>query len=586
MWSKFSLKNKSYFLDQTLQYISCLFVFGINLPDIFIPKFIVALLGVLIFSAITRISDSNGFFIKEKIAAYISILFYLWLIITLLYTSDKQTGFKLLETRLFFLAFPILIILNKKIEINKEQLLVFYLSGILFSIIYCYIVLYINGFKSINITNSKNFIFFIINNYKHYNYLGLSFSIGLLSLFQITRKHGFWLQLFCLTMFSIVVIYLPIISGAVLTIGIITIIYITLVSILIFQNNKNLFIIIVLFFIAASIYYVPVVKLKFDFNTTILEKIDNERFLIWKNAVELIKEKPILGLGVGDSTQKIKNVLIDKPNAHNQFLDILVESGFIGLILFLGMFIVIFYFFKSRDEIIFSIIVSFIFFIAFLFESYLNRIAGIAQFGFIFFYLLVERKNTKIRFNIKPLIYVIGIIFSMTLLSVFYNVRNKNFDPLFPRTYMTGPIYEIPYQDLPKFVPDEVPNNAKGVLIDNQAFFESWNGNLYYWTKNHINNNIDEVETSVYCYVSDDFNGSWVAIRGECNRKIISSGYYDITYKGNWQKLKASFLCENKDKAFTLYIAKDSSLTVDELEGFILFVYPSIVSKQKVVINE
>ncbi len=79
----------------------------------------------------------------------------------------------------------------------------------------------------------------------------------------------------------------------------------------------------------------------------------SHRFLIWQSALELIKEKPILGWGVGTfgvhypsaqgrvlSREENKNYLTRANrsiNAHNDYLQIWAEEGLIGLSLFLGI---------------------------------------------------------------------------------------------------------------------------------------------------------------------------------------------------------------------------------------------------------
>ena len=76
----------------------------------------------------------------------------------------------------------------------------------------------------------------------------------------------------------------------------------------------------------------------------------SQRFLIWNAAVQLIKEKPLLGWGVGTfgvyyalaqgeflSRQENKSFLPQANrsiNAHNDYLQVWAETGIIGLFLF------------------------------------------------------------------------------------------------------------------------------------------------------------------------------------------------------------------------------------------------------------
>jgi O-antigen ligase len=115
------------------------------------------------------------------------------------------------------------------------------------------------------------------------------------------------------------------------------------------------------------------------------------RLLIWEQAVELIKEQPILGTGTGD----IKDELIIKYkkaniteawekrlNVHNQYLQIFATLGLIGFFLFLIVFLLPTYWaFKEKNYLYvgFMIIVGF----NFMFESLLEK-----QDGVIFYSLL------------------------------------------------------------------------------------------------------------------------------------------------------------------------------------------------------
>ena len=88
----------------------------------------------------------------------------------------------------------------------------------------------------------------------------------------------------------------------------------------------------------------------------------NARLLIWRISLNMVKDHPITGIGLGNFAVKYMNYQaaffktptnIDKwvyvagnvNHAHNEFLQILVETGIIGLLLFLG-----FLFFTYKDS--------------------------------------------------------------------------------------------------------------------------------------------------------------------------------------------------------------------------------------------
>jgi O-antigen ligase len=93
------------------------------------------------------------------------------------------------------------------------------------------------------------------------------------------------------------------------------------------------------------------------------------RFMLFKTSLEMIKEKPITGIGVGRFNRYKKdfgfkyNVLID---SHNDLLALLCQYGiFIGSLLFFMMFILPLYYYlyylkgKTNNKLIFLFIINF-----------------------------------------------------------------------------------------------------------------------------------------------------------------------------------------------------------------------------------
>lgn len=82
--------------------------------------------------------------------------------------------------------------------------------------------------------------------------------------------------------------------------------------------------------------------------------IDSGRFSIWKSTIELFERNPILGIGYGNyklaykerhfkQIRNGKGFFISSRRAHNDFLEKLAETGFIGFLLFLSLFVYILY---------------------------------------------------------------------------------------------------------------------------------------------------------------------------------------------------------------------------------------------------
>ncbi len=66
-----------------------------------------------------------------------------------------------------------------------------------------------------------------------------------------------------------------------------------------------------------------------------------QRLTFWKHSIELIAEKPLLGHGTGSFASQYARVAaaddIKTSNAHNEFLMLGVQTGLLGILLFLGL---------------------------------------------------------------------------------------------------------------------------------------------------------------------------------------------------------------------------------------------------------
>lgn len=112
------------------------------------------------------------------------------------------------------------------------------------------------------------------------------------------------------------------------------------------------------------------------------------RVVMWGRALDIIKDNPLLGTGTGDVKDRLQrnaelegySIVKDRNfNVHNQYLETWMGIGVFGFIILL-LLIFIPLFFKSRHYLLPYLII--ILSTSFLFESMLNRLAGIIFFSF------------------------------------------------------------------------------------------------------------------------------------------------------------------------------------------------------------
>jgi O-antigen ligase len=129
-----------------------------------------------------------------------------------------------------------------------------------------------------------------------------------------------------------------------------------------------------------------------------------DRIIIWSTAGSDIKENPlnfIFGCGTGCSTHlmeglyRARNIAWDfeqKTNTHNQYLNIVLNQGFVGLVVFLGYQFYSLSFFirnKSWAGFYFFLLLS----VGLFTENYLDRQKGVVFIGFTYALLFFQSKS-------------------------------------------------------------------------------------------------------------------------------------------------------------------------------------------------
>lgn len=337
-----------------------------------------------------------------------SLPFTVYLLSLFIYYSSEQTP-KKLETGLSLIVIPLIFtiinrqIFNKKLEVLLSKTFVF--SAALFSsliLIYFAYLGYFTGIKPYGYCLSQ-----LTNKLPlwadHPIYISLTLCISLLfSHTAYVNVNNSYKKLVLISSFLVfgVVLFLsrrgPILA---LFLALIPILY----NLFKISTQKKLVIRIGALVAIAGVSVVLFVK---PINKRILEVVKpntyviknetnstNNRIQIYKCAIELIKNKPILGYGIG----RDKKVLYDcykenlyylyenKFNTHNQYLSTLLRFGLLGFIVFLFF---LYYNYKiavnSKSTIFLSILIFYTF--NFLFENVIERQNGVILFAFLINY--------------------------------------------------------------------------------------------------------------------------------------------------------------------------------------------------------
>ncbi len=334
---------------------------------------------------------------------------------SMIYTENTSEGMNIIERQINFLGLPLLFIyLNQKVNLKLNIVfntlaisLIISITLILAKFLQDIPILIDKATSIVNFFHwfrTNNYLFF--NHSTYFSYLLLIQIIYYLSQFYTFNKPGLIIQTTCFVLGLGMLILLN--SRSALLTFISLILYFLIKFTLEGFYLKVGFVVVITF----SLLFVAI---KFTrIGTTFQSSLQSEkkiqtkksitRHIIWKHALKLIKEKPILGYGIGDAAEKFVTTYEEKHspvvkikyNAHNQFLETWLYAGIPGLISSLLIFVFsIIHAVRKRQEIFFlflciSLLIA-------LFESVFIRLNGIVYFCFFYSFLYFREKTHTLK---------------------------------------------------------------------------------------------------------------------------------------------------------------------------------------------
>jgi hypothetical protein len=121
-----------------------------------------------------------------------------------------------------------------------------------------------------------------------------------------------------------------------------------------------------------------------------------------------------------------------------------------------------------------------------------------------------------------------------------------------------------------------VPEGSKGLLIDSSNKCDTWDGDSYSITSlGRVDTDSAQIaEISVFCYVSEDFNGNWAKLILLYTRIGEIHSTYDLQNKGTWQKLTISDKCLTTTAESRFCFYKQGVTDFSSLRGYVIIAYP------------
>ena len=321
-----------------------------------------------------------------------------------------------------------------------------------------------------------------------------------------------------------------------------------------------------------------------DASFSLLES--DPRFSIWSCGLELFKQcpHPLWGYGCGMARDLLHGVYTERGytsaieshwEMHNQFLEVLVENGIVGLLMFLGMLLLPMLM-RTPLQRFYCIWIPMLC-INLFFESMLSRSIGTYPIAAVLLMSgLPDEKEDHTPHVGWKWFCVVSSLIAVLCLSVKYMQKDKR------NVYASFQRYFERVDDLPGNSPEDLAGTY-GLKIDNHTASEKWHewATMFHCFDRQMVNVSDSISFSIYMYASDDFDAEILQIRLEerqCKAYVAS---YDMSRKGEWQKLSINQKGLYGNVIYTVSCAKKDVNSFSCMHGFAIFAQPIIKVTQE-----
>lgn len=425
-----------------------------------------------------------------KLPVIILVIFSLSQIISVFYADDFYNAlFEIIKFLTIISSAFLIIFFLSDINIKTIKTLVVFFGIILFLETFFGLTEYLNtyrirefsGIKKLLRANSENVNFQAVLN-------ALRICFVLLGIYLFEKKYTLLFHI--LYFLGILTVFLITSRATFIALTIITILF----GVFLTYNKrdyKNVGVLILSFFLA---YFISLqsskrlieeeVSKKTVTTITTSDESSYVRLLLWGNSIELIKQKPIIGHGLGsyqnktiplESKQRIAWRISKYP--HNDFLQTYAETGIIGFLSLLILLILVglkslrLAFSKNNEESTFALLILMLS-IAYGVVSFLNFPRGVVAVFFNFALIIALSSwmfKNKFSAN-KNLFFIVPIIGLINLLMLYPN--NLYRKSLIGQNLVLADDqdFKLIYQEVKNMIPIFPPIGETGMAINAQIF--------------------------------------------------------------------------------------------------------------------
>ena len=339
-------------------------------------------------------------FKRKKKYLFLLLSFYLINGISFFYSDDRDSGLFDLQVKLSLFIFPIVLLCQNGLNLEEiKKILYWFSTGVAF---FSLIAIVISIFKYGELFANQELAHLIG---LHASYYSLFVALSIFVILEIFLEKKATLIHFIILALLLFMISLLASRSIIIGLFILTVIWFSLIRF----NKKNLF------FSSLTIVLITLFCLSFKpIRNRFYEAVDSKdfveldaplnehktlgktyggraiRFAIWQCSFDLIKENWILGVGTGDTQNKLQEsykthtfefaYLYNRYNAHNLFIQTIISSGILGLVSIVSI-LTFLVFISIKIKSITSFAFSLLFIFISLVEASLNVQSGVVFFA-------------------------------------------------------------------------------------------------------------------------------------------------------------------------------------------------------------
>ncbi len=347
----------------------------------------------------------------EMKTVFIFSIFFIVYALSLFFSENIQKGFTILVRCIPILIIPLgysFLTLETRVKFNQVFRKTFIIAASIYSIL-IFIYLFQLGYFS-----QKHDLYYCYS-YITYEFWGMNEHPIYISIFFSVALFFILIEGFKNKIFNFI-LFLVLISGLLILArkGVVVSFCILSGILLFLKRDKKQIAKLVFVFISLMVLSLSITEIRnrfseiFDINSIVNNKETSSgiRYILWNTGAKVIQKSDYLGYGIGDAQAVLSTQLAadgyavlseENYNAHNQFLQIGLAIGIVGICLYLFSllyFIRVFIKRKNAEGVVFLLFFIFVF----LFESVLERQNGIIIYSFtscMFIYASEFDKNRK-----------------------------------------------------------------------------------------------------------------------------------------------------------------------------------------------